>query len=165
MRFAYLLFLTGFLSVIWLDATDFAVSFGTHMASRLALAGKQIIVFLVWFQFYVTQFVAIVMLSTAIGDEIYHRTLGVLMSTPITGFQIVMGKLSGKLLQLILLLGVSLPLLAIVRIFGGVPWNYIISSLCMTLSALIFVGLLSLFFSSFSRKTYVVIHCFNHNIS
>ena len=156
-RFAYLLFLTGFLSVIWLDAVDFTVSSGTHVISRLALAGKQIITFLVRFQFYAIQFVAIVMLSTAISDEIYHRTLGVLMSTPITSFQIVVGKLTGKLLQLILLLGVSLPLLAIVRIFGGVPWDYIVSSLCMTLSALIFVGLLSLFFSSFSRKSYIVI--------
>lgn len=156
-RFAYLVFLTGFLSVIWLDAVDFTVSSGTHVASRLAQAGKQIIVTLVWFQFYATQLVAVVMLSTAISDEIYHRTLGVLMSTPITGFQIVMGKLSSKLLQLILLLGVSLPVLAIVRIFGGVPWDYIISSLYMTLTTLIFVGSLSLFFSSFSRKTYVVI--------
>jgi len=156
-RFAYLVFLTGFLSVIWLDAVDFNVSSSTHVASRLALAGKQIIIFLVWFQFYVTQFVAIVMLSTAISDEIYHRTLGVLMSTPITSFQIVMGKLSGKLLQLILLLGISLPLLAIVRIFGGVPWDYIISGLCITFTTLIFVGSLSLLFSSFSRKIYVVI--------
>ncbi|MFC1792536.1 ABC transporter permease subunit [Planctomycetota bacterium] len=156
-RFAYLVFLTGFLSMIWLDATDFTISSGTHVASRLAQAGKQIIVTLVWFQFYATQFVAVVMLSTAISDEIYHRTLGVLMSTPITSFQIVMGKLSSKLLQLILLLGVSLPLLAVIRIFGGVPWDYIISSLFITLTTLIFVGSLSLFFSIFSRKTYVVI--------
>jgi ABC-type transport system involved in multi-copper enzyme maturation permease subunit len=127
------------------------------VASHLALAGKQIIIFLVWFQFYAIQLVAIVMLSTAISDEIYHRTLGVLMSTPITSFQIVMGKLSGKLLQLILLLGVSLPLLAVVRIFGGVPWDYIISSLSITFTTLIFVGSLSLFFSIFSRKAYIVI--------
>ena len=157
MRFIYLVFLTGFLSVIWLNAVDFTVSSGTHVVSRLALAGKQIIIFLVWFQFYALQLVAVIMLSTAISDEIYRRTLGVLMSTPITSFQIVMGKLSGKLLQLILLLGVSLPLLAVVRIFGGVPWDYIISSLCLTLSTLVFVGSLSLFFSSFSRKIYIVI--------
>jgi len=156
-RFAYLVFLTGFLTVIWLDAVDFTASSGTYMISRLAQAGKQIIVTLVWFQFYAIQFVAVVMFSSAISDEIYHRTLGVLMSTPITGSQIVMGKLSSKLLQLILLLGVSLPVLAVVRIFGGVPWDYIISSLCMTFTTLIFVGSLSLFFSSFSRKAYVVI--------
>ena len=156
-RFLYLAFLTTFLIVIWLDATDFSFSSRTYLISRLARAGKQIVEFLVWFQFYATQLVAVVMLSTAISDETYHRTLGVLMTTPVTSFQVVMGKLSSKLLQLVLLLGVSLPVLAVVRIFGGVSWNYIISSLCMTLTTLIFVGSLSLFFSIFSRRAYVVI--------
>ena len=157
MRFVYLAFLTGFLVVIWGDAVNFAGSSRTYITSRLAQAGKQIIVTLVWFQFYATQFVAVVLLSTAISDEIYHRTLGVLMTTPITSFQVVMGKLSSKLLQLVLLLGVSLPVLALVRIFGGVPWDYIFSSLCMTLTTLIFVGSLTLFFSIFKRRAYVVI--------
>ena len=157
LRFAYLTVLTVFLVVIWLDVTDFSNAPGMYVTSRLAQAGKLIIVTLVWFQFYATQLVAVVMLSTAISDEIYHRTLGVLMTTPITSFQIVMGKLSSKLFQLILLLGLSLPVLAVVRVFGGVPWNYIISSLCMTLTALIFVSSVSLFFSTFSRKAYVVI--------
>jgi ABC-type transport system involved in multi-copper enzyme maturation permease subunit len=58
---------------------------------------------------------------------------------------------------LILLMAISLPLLAIVRVMGGVPWNYLISSLCITLTTVIFVGSLSLFFSIFSRRTYVVI--------
>ena len=97
------------------------------------------------------------MLSTAISDEIYNKTLGLLMTTPINSFQIVMGKLLSKLLQLFLLLVISLPLLAVVRIFGGVPWNYIISSLCITLATIVFIGSLSLFFSIFSQKAYVVI--------
>ena len=156
-RFAYVAFLTGFLVAVWLDAVNFSRSYRTFTASRLAHAGKQIIVTLVWFQFYVTQLIAVVMLSNAINDEVAHRTLGVLMTTPITSFQIVIGKLSSKLLQLILLLGISLPVLAIVRIFGGVPWNYILSSLCITLTSLICVGSISLFFSTFSRKAYVVI--------
>ena len=93
----------------------------------------------------------------SISDEIYHRTFGLLMTTPINSFQIVMGKLASSLLQLILLLAISLPLLAVVRVFGGVPWDYVISSLCITLTAAIFVGSLSLFFSIFSRRAYVVI--------
>lgn len=87
----------------------------------------------------------------------YNRTLGMLMTTPINSFQIVMGKLFSKLFQLILLLSISLPLLAIVRVFGGVPWAYVVSSLCITLSTVIFVGSLSLFFFIFSRRAYVVI--------
>jgi ABC-type transport system involved in multi-copper enzyme maturation permease subunit len=123
----------------------------------MGLAGKSIITTIVTFQFIATQLIAIIMLSTSISDEIYHRTLGVLMTTPITSFQIVMGKLFSKILQLILLLAISMPLLAIVRVFGGVPWNFILSSLCITLTAVIFAGALSLYFSINNRRAYVVI--------
>jgi ABC-type transport system involved in multi-copper enzyme maturation permease subunit len=123
----------------------------------MAEAGRWITLTIVWFQFCAIQLVALVILSTAISDEIYHRTLGVLMTTPINSFQIVMGKLFSRLLQLILLLAISLPLLAIVRVFGGVTWDYVISSLCITLTTAIFVGSLSLFFSIFNRRAYVVI--------
>ena len=103
------------------------------------------------------QLLAIIMLSTAISDEVYHRTLGLLMTTPISGLQIVMGKLLSKLLQLVLLLGISLPILAIVRVLGGVSWGYLLSSLCVTLTAAIFAGSLSLLFSVRNRFAYGVI--------
>ena len=157
LRSVYLALLTIFVVVVWLQEVQYVSSSGLYMSSRLASTGKAIVVTIVWFQFCATQALAVIVLSTAIGDEIYLRTLGVLMTTPITNFQIVMGKLFSKLLQLILLLAISLPLLAIVRIFGGVPWNYIISSLCITFTTIIFFGSVSMFFSIFSRKSYVVI--------
>lgn len=97
------------------------------------------------------------MLSTTISDEIYHRTLGTLMTTPINSFQIVIGKLLSKLLQLILLLAISLPLLMIIRVFGGVPWDFVISSFCITLSVAIFTGAVSLLFSIYNKQTHTVI--------
>jgi len=156
LRFAYLAFLTTFLALVWIEAMGYTGS-ALVKISRMAEAGKAIVAYTVWFQFCVTQIVAVIMLSTSISDEIYNRTLGLLMTTPINSFQIVMGKLLSKLLQLILLLAISLPLLAIVRVFGGVPWSYVISSLCITLATIIFVGSLSMFFSIFTRKAYVVI--------
>jgi ABC-type transport system involved in multi-copper enzyme maturation permease subunit len=156
LRFTYLALLTIFLVLVWLEEVKYRGS-AAYRISRMARAGQTITVFIIWFQFCITQLIAIIILSTSISDEIYNRTLGLLMTTPINSFQIVMGKLFSKLLQLILLLAVSLPLLAIVRVFGGVPWDYVITSLCITLTAIIFVGSLSLFFSIFSRRAYVVI--------
>ncbi len=156
LRFAYLALLTIFLVLIWLEEVKVHGS-AAYRISRMARAGQTIVLFIIWFQFCATQLIAVIMLSTSISDEIYNRTLGVLMTTPINSFQIVIGKLFSKLLQLILLLAISLPLLAIVRVFGGVPWHYVITSLCITLTAIIFVGSLSLFFSILSRRTYVVI--------
>ncbi len=156
LRFAYVSLLTSILVLFWVAMVRNSGS-SIYRASRMSAAGQEIVAFIVWFQFCAGQILACVMLSNAISDEIYHKTLGILMTTPINSFQIVMGKLLSRLLQLILLLAISLPLLAIVRIFGGVPWDYIISSLCITLCAMILVGSLSLFYSIFCRRAYVVI--------
>ena len=156
LRFAYITLLTAFLALVWIEMMGQSGSV-VYRISRMAEAGKHIVICVVWFQYCATQFLAVILLSNSISDEIYHRTLGLLMTTPISSFQIVMGKLFSKLLQLVLLLAISLPLLAFIRVMGGVPWNYVISSLCITLTTVIFVGSLSLFFSIFSRRTYVVI--------
>ncbi len=156
LRFSYLALLTMFLALFWMEAAPSGQS-GLYQSSRMAQAGQRIIAYVVWFQFLATQMIAGIMLSTSISDEIYHKTLGLLMTTPINSFQIVIGKLLSKLLQLLLLMAISLPLLAIVRVFGGVPWGYVVSALCMTLTTVLFIGSLSLFYSIFSRRAYVVI--------
>ncbi len=155
LRFAYIAVLTLFLALIWLEEVSYRGS-SLYRISRMSQAGQTIVFCIVWFQFYVTQLVALTIMSTSISDEIYKKTLGLLMSTPINSFQIVMGKLFSKLLQLVLLMAISLPMLAIVRVMGGVPWNFIISSLCITLTTVIFVGSVSLFYSIFTRRAYVV---------
>jgi len=158
LRFAYVALLTVFVVFTWFVAARRGVSTSNvFQISRMSEAGKYIITTIVWFQFITIQLIAIVMLSTAINDEIYHRTLGLLMTTPISSFQIVIGKLFSKLLQLVLLLAISMPLLAIIRVFGGVPWDYIISSLCVTLTAAIFAGSISLVFSTYDRQAHSVI--------
>jgi ABC-2 type transport system permease protein len=156
LRLIYVILLTIFVAIVWLSVVKSEGS-SVYEKSRMALAGKRIVTTIVSFQFIATQVIAVIILSTSISDEIYHRTLGLLMTTPIGSLQIVMGKLLSKLLQIILLLAISLPLLAIVRIFGGVPWNYVLSSLCITLTAVIFAGSLSLYFSINNRRAYVVI--------
>jgi ABC-2 type transport system permease protein len=156
LRFAYLAILTIFVVLVWSSMVRFQGA-AAYRISRMSEAGLAIITTVIIFQFIATQLIAVVMMSTSISDEIYNRTLGVLMTTPINSFQIVMGKLFSKLLQLILLLAISLPLLAIVRVFGGVPWAYVLSSLCITLTAVIFAGVLSLYFSISGRRAYAVI--------
>jgi ABC-type transport system involved in multi-copper enzyme maturation permease subunit len=156
LRFLYIAFFTVLLSLFWIAIVAPGTT-SVYQISRMARAGQGIICVVIWFQFIMTQVVAIVMLSTSISDEIYRRTLGVLMTTPIGSFQIVFGKLLSKLLQLVLLLGIALPLLAIVRVFGGVPWDFLVCSLCVTLTTVILVGSLSLFFSIFTRRAYVTI--------
>jgi ABC-type transport system involved in multi-copper enzyme maturation permease subunit len=158
LRFAYVCLLTGFIAFVWFITLRIGGSTSaTYQVSRMSVIGKYVTTTIVWFQFIAIQLIAIVMLSNAISDEIYHRTLGLLMTTPVTSLQIVIGKLSSKLLQLVLLLAISLPLLAIVRVMGGVPSDYVVSSLCITLTAAIFTGSVSLLFSISNRQSHSVI--------
>ncbi len=155
LRFFYPICLTLFVALMWVTTVDISGSV-VYRASRMAEAGTTVIATIIGFQFVAIQIIAVIMLSSAISDEILHQTLGTLMSTPISSFQIVLGKLFSKLLQLILLLVISLPLLAIIRVLGGVPWNFVITGLCITLTAGLFAGSLSLFLSVGVSRAYAV---------
>ena len=156
LRFFYVGFFAFFLAIVWAETVPYQ-STSAYQSSRMAVAGQAIVSTILWFEFLAAQVIAVVMLSTSISDEIYHRTLGVLMTTPIGSFQIVVGKLLSRLLQLVLLLAISLPPLAVIRVFGGVPGDFLACGLCVTLTTAMFVGSLSLFFSIFTRRAYTVI--------
>ena len=139
LRVVYLALLVLILAMVWADQIRYNQP-SVMTVSRMAFAGQVLTSFVVWFQFIGLQVVAVILLSTAISEEIYHKTLGVLMTTPITAVQIVMGKLLSRLWQLMLLLGISLPVLAMVRVFGGIPWGFLATGLSLTLCTVLFVG-------------------------
>jgi ABC-type transport system involved in multi-copper enzyme maturation permease subunit len=156
LRWAYVMVLMVFIAAVWIPAV--VLQGPTVMArARMETAAKTITMWIVWFQFFGAQLVAIVMMSTAISEEVYGRTLGVLMTTPLSGLQVVAGKFFSRLLQILLLVATSLPLLAIVRILGGIPWDYLVVSLGVTLATVGFVGAVSVFFSALCRRTYVIV--------
>ncbi len=158
LRCAYIAALCVFVLSVWYSVLGTRRS-GTvvYQVSRLSQIGRTVIASIVWFQFVVAQLVAVVMLSSSVSDEVRTGTLAVLMTTPIRHFQIVAGKLLSKLLQVTLLLAISLPLLAVVRVFGGVTWAYVISSVCISLTAALLAGTLSLLLSMIYRQTHTVI--------
>jgi ABC-type transport system involved in multi-copper enzyme maturation permease subunit len=156
LRTAFVAFLVFFLSSIWFQAMR-PHARAIEVMARMSGASKSVTSFVIWFEFIACQMIAVVSLSTAISDEITRRTLGVLMTTPVTSLQIVVGKLLSRLLQICLLLGVTLPILALVRVFGGVPWGYLVSGLTLILCRCLFVGSLSLLFSIYARRAYVAI--------
>jgi len=150
LRFAYVALLTAFLVGAWFLYVRLGSQGWTiYQASRLGTAGRRMAATLIWFQFVAAQLAAVLLLSDAIHEEIRRRTLHVLAVTPITSLQIVLGKLAGGLLHVTMLLAISLPLLALVRVFGGVPWDYVLSGVCVTFTATVFIGALSLLASAF----------------
>ena len=126
-------------------------NYASYMMSQV---GATLVKTVVLFQFLVAQLFAVIALSTAISEETNRRTLGVLLSTPVTALQVVMGKLSSKMLQILMLLAISLPILAVVRIFGGIPWDYVVAGLCLTFCCALFAASLSLLCSIHTRHAY-----------
>jgi len=156
-RSAYCLSLGFYVVITWAFAVRMGAASSSLIASRLSEVGKQTAGAIIIFQFFATQLLAVLFLSTSVGDEIRKGTLSVLMTTPIGSLQIILGKLLSGLFQLILLLGISLPLLAIVRVFGGVPWDQIVAGLCITLTAAILAGSLTILLSVLCRHAYTVV--------
>ena len=161
LRFVFVMLLTALVAGAWFlggSVPGFKGAGGPlFQASRMAEVGRRVSVAIVLFQFVATQIAAAAMLSTAISEEVNSRTLAMLMTTPISSVQIVIGKLLSRLLHVVLLMAISLPLLSIIRVLGGVPWDYVVSSLCVTFAAAVFVASASLFFSTHRRQANIVI--------
>ena len=127
--------------------TAFGVSRAAEMATYLTST-------IIWFQFATAQFIAAMVLSFSMSDELRRGTLSTLMTTPIRSVHIVAGKLLGGLLQVVLLLAIGLPVLAILRVQGGVQWSSVAAGFCVTVTAALFAAALSLFLSMHYRHPY-----------
>lgn len=91
--------------------------------------------FYVWFQFAIMCFVASTLTAPSICDERRKGSLATLIATPLSPVQIILGKVTGRLSQLVVLLLAGVPLLLAVRIFGGVSASFVLSATVITLCA------------------------------
>jgi len=110
---------------------------GTGIA-RFQLVAPQLTTGLLWCEFVLLALVGAAIGAGAISEERRAGTLAALLSTPITAWQIVLGKLLGRGAELMILALLGLPLLLGVRAFGGVRAESIaIGFLLVVLNALV----------------------------
>jgi ABC-type transport system involved in multi-copper enzyme maturation permease subunit len=77
-------------------------------------------------------------MAGAIGQERAGQTYNILLTTPLSNLQIVLGSLSGRLFFIMALLLGGLPLYAVLLIFGGVPvWSVLVSFTVAACTALV----------------------------
>ncbi len=158
LRAAYVFLLGVFTVSAWYSVAGIrGAGTGVFGVSRAPEIGRHVASQIIWFQFAAAQLIAAVMLSSSIGDEMRRGTWSLLMTTPICSAHIVVGKLLSGLLQVVLLLAISLPVLAIVRVLGGVPWDFVLAGFCITLTASLLAGALSLLLSTCYRHPYDVV--------
>jgi ABC-type transport system involved in multi-copper enzyme maturation permease subunit len=117
-----------------------------HLQSMQKLAPTLTLV-VAWFQFGILLLVSPVLAAGSICDERRARSLDVLMTTPMTASQIILGKLSSRIVQLVILALLATPALLAVRVFGGLSAEVVLAASCITISTAILGAALAVFFS------------------
>lgn len=85
-----------------------------------------------------------VFMAGAIAQESNPKTWDVLLTTPLTQAQIVLGHLFGRMFFVLALLFASLPLFAITQYYGGVPGSSVLASYAIGATAALLVGAIAI---------------------
>ena len=86
-------------------------------------------------------------MAGAIGQESNPRTWEILLTTPLSSLQIVLGNLFGRVVFALALLLAALPLCLAARIFGGVRGGSVMAALGVSACSAIFLGSLAILLS------------------
>lgn len=138
-RAAYLAVLI--LLLLW---TLVAVGSGSFDYRELARNAAGSFVSVAYLQIGLICILAPVFMAGAIAQEANPRTWEVLLTTPLSSAQIVLGNLFGRLYFIVALLVASLPLFALTQYFGGVPGRAIFMSYLIAGCAALLVGTIAI---------------------
>jgi ABC-type transport system involved in multi-copper enzyme maturation permease subunit len=107
--------------------------------------------------FGVIQLMAVLLIGPAlaagtIAQERERRTMEYLYATPLSNLEIIIGKLGGRVLQILCLVLSGVPVLALAMLLGGITPQDIISLTAITLSTVLFVTMVSMAVSAWTAK-------------
>jgi ABC-type transport system involved in multi-copper enzyme maturation permease subunit len=126
---------------------------GGSAAFASALVGQEVFGALVLVETLVVVFLAPAFTSGAISLEREKQTLDMLTATPISSLAIVVGKLLSALAYVFLLIAASIPLTAIVFVFGGVGPDDVVRAYAVLIVSALGLGSLGLFISAVMQRT------------
>ncbi len=93
------------------------------------------------------------LVSGVIAEEKRRKTLHYLLTSRLSGTEIVLGKIAVRLLHLLAYLLVAAPVVSLLVLMGGVDPGLVLMSYLYCISAAVFLGGLSVLMSVFARKT------------
>ena len=152
----YLALLAGFTVMIYLLQEQSAASqiaFGGGNPYVAGQVGQAVFTTLLFLQVVLVVFLAPAATTGAISLEREKQTLDLLTATPVSTLGIVLGKLASSLAFVIVLILASIPLTAVVFVFGGVAPEDIVRGYAVLLVTAVGFGSLGVFFSSITRRT------------
>ncbi|MCC6581518.1 MAG: ABC transporter permease subunit [Phycisphaeraceae bacterium] len=96
--------------------------------TELAKAGTKVFAFIAYGQVVLICLLAPLFMAGAIAAEQSGKTFDIMLTTPLTNLQVVLGLLLGRLFFVMALLLSGLPLFSVLLIFGGVPISAVFAS-------------------------------------
>jgi ABC-type transport system involved in multi-copper enzyme maturation permease subunit len=131
----------------------YSTNSGGSAAFATAAVGQGIFASVLMLETLVVVFLATMTTAGAISLEREKQTLEMLAATPITSFAIVLGKLLSALVYVWLLIAASIPLTAIVFVFGGVAPDDVVRGYIVLIVTALGFGAFGLFCSSLVKRT------------
>jgi ABC-type transport system involved in multi-copper enzyme maturation permease subunit len=148
-----LLALIGWMLMRILEEQTEGLSFGGQVNYASASIGRGIFIGLMLVQTLMVAVLAPAATAGAISSEREHQTLDLLAVTPISSIAIVLGKLVSALAWLFVLILASIPVTAIVFVFGGVAPDDMLRAYIVLFATVIGLGSVGIFFSTLTRRT------------
>ncbi len=127
-RMRHLLIRLGYLSLLFLVmliGLMVVVPSATAALDDLARSATQVFRFVMIVQLAMICFVAPIFASAAISQEKDSQTYNILLATPLSNAQIVLGSLLSRLFFVLVLLLASVPILSVTMVYGGVTFRQI----------------------------------------
>jgi ABC-type transport system involved in multi-copper enzyme maturation permease subunit len=128
-------------------------SFGGQATYASASIGRGIFIGLLLLQTLMVAVLAPAATAGAISSEREHQTLELLAVTPISSLAIVLGKLFSALAWVFVLILASIPVTALVFVFGGVSPDDMLRGYIVLFATVIGLGSVGIFFSALTRRT------------
>jgi len=133
-------YLTVLMAIVFIGLVGGGGLTGSGDLRELAQAGAQIFRVIAMGQVILVCLIAPIFMAGAIASEQSGKTYAILLTTPLSNLQIVLGSLIGRLFFILALLFSGLPLFAVMLIFGGVPVSSIFIAFAVAALTAVFVG-------------------------
>jgi ABC-type transport system involved in multi-copper enzyme maturation permease subunit len=128
-------------------------TYGPQVTFASASIGRGIFLGLMMVQTLMIAVLAPAVTAGAISSEREHQTLDLLAVTPISSLAIVLGKLLSALAWVFVLILASIPVTALVFVFGGVAPDDVLRGYLVLFATVIGLGSVGIFFSTLTRRT------------
>lgn len=145
---AFLLFLAGLTLLVYFSVTQ---TFNGRMNAS-AEAGRTIFSVLSFFELLMLAFVAPALTAGSVAGEYQRQTFDMLMATPLSTRQVLVGKFTSALSYLFLLMIAAIPINYVAFLFGGVGTDSILWWVGLQIAVVFLLGALGLMMSTLFKS-------------